>query len=96
MRFWRPAISRSNPGSPTFPLESGGGREKNDVEEIEKVLGVLWNRRTDLVSISMNIPTLSAPSLTKRTISGIMAGIYDVFDFGAPVIVTGKMKLQDL
>ncbi|XP_074655631.1 uncharacterized protein LOC141909144 [Tubulanus polymorphus] len=44
----------------------------------------------------MSIPSSVTLPLTKRCITAIISGIYDVFGFGAPAIVKRKIGLQEL
>lgn len=63
----------------------------------EKVLGVIWDRVHDELSVSVKPPPWKIPDkLTKRLVLSALAGVFDVIGLVAPVILVAKIWLQEL
>lgn len=62
----------------------------------EKVLGIIWDKEGDKLSVRTVQHDSDFGPYTKRAVLSIMAGIYDVFGFVAPIIVTAKIMMQQL
>ncbi|XP_028159005.1 uncharacterized protein LOC114351861 [Ostrinia furnacalis] len=65
------------------------------VDEIIKILGLTWNRRTDVFEYSVQLPPISEP-VTKRKVISDISKLYDPLGWLAPVIVKAKMFIQKL
>lgn len=64
-------------------------------EAPNKVLGLKWNPTEDSFCISIPEPSLTRP-VTKRKILSIIAQCYDPLGFLSPIIITGKLMMQEL
>ncbi|XP_063825295.1 uncharacterized protein LOC135074843 [Ostrinia nubilalis] len=65
------------------------------VDEIIKILGLTWNRRTDVFEYFVQLPPISEP-VTKRKVISDISKLYDPLGWLAPVIVKAKMFIQKL
>ncbi|XP_045490597.1 uncharacterized protein LOC123690703 [Pieris rapae] len=63
--------------------------------EIVKILGLTWNRRTDEFEYSVQLPPISIP-VTKRKVISDIARLYDPLGWIAPAIVKAKILIQKL
>ena len=61
------------------------------------VLGLLWHRQKDILSIKIDVEQLLLEVLpTKRIILSIIAGIFDPLGIFAPVTIHGKLIIQSV
>lgn len=60
-----------------------------------KTLGLLWNRHTDTLQYSVNMP-LSPTRITKRQILSYTSQIFDPLGLLSPVTITSKIIMQEL
>ncbi|XP_070167756.1 uncharacterized protein [Polyergus mexicanus] len=58
-------------------------------------LGVLWSPSTDSFSLRVT-PSVSSNSSTKRSVLSVVARFFDPLGWAAPVLVYGKIFVQDL
>lgn len=65
------------------------------LNNLVKVLGVIWNRLTDNFEYTINLPE-PKKSVTKRQILSEVARLYDPLGWIAPVVVVAKMIIQKL
>lgn len=65
------------------------------LNNLVKVLGVIWNRLTDNFEYTINLPEPTQP-ITKRQILSEVAKLYDPLGWIAPVVVVAKMVIQKL
>ncbi|XP_063985390.1 uncharacterized protein LOC135166760 [Diachasmimorpha longicaudata] len=63
-------------------------------ESVTKVLGLCWHQSTDTFRYKSR--RFNAATITKRTVSSEIAQIFDPLGFIAPVVVQGKVLLQEL
>ena len=75
----------------------GGKHDINDEEE-QKVLGLLWNHKTDKLSVDLSKVVENARSLplTKRSVLSVVAQIYDPLGWITPVVIPMKILFQKL
>ena len=75
----------------------GGGHLLNEAEE-HKVLGIIWNHSSDLLSIDLNKVVENAKLLppTKRSLLKVVAQVNDPLGWISPVIITMKILFQKL
>jgi hypothetical protein len=71
-----------------------------DCTDTEKVLGTKWHKSTDSRSIQVTETKATKEArqipLTKRLVLSTMATAFDVFGLGSPVIIIGKILMQEL
>lgn len=60
-----------------------------------KILGVSWNRGTDIFEYTLNLSAVKQP-ITKRQILSDVAKLYDPLGWLAPVVVLAKILIQKL
>lgn len=65
-------------------------------EDLTKVLGLSWNRRTDDFDYSVKLSSDSAGPQTKREIIGEICRLYDPLGWVSPCIITAKIFIQKL
>ncbi|XP_028982670.1 uncharacterized protein LOC107048746 [Diachasma alloeum] len=63
-------------------------------ESVTKVLGLCWHQSTD--TFRYKSKDFNPATITKRVVSSEIAQIFDPLGFIAPVVVQGKILLQDL
>ncbi|XP_028982434.1 uncharacterized protein LOC107045164 [Diachasma alloeum] len=63
-------------------------------ESVTKVLGLCWHQSTD--TFRYKSKDFNTATITKRVVSSEIAQIFDPLGFIAPVVVQGKILLQDL
>jgi hypothetical protein len=63
-------------------------------QEEQKILGIKWDPSEDVFTVSINIPTKEI--FTKRNILSEVASIFDPLGFLQPIIITGKLFIQQL
>ena len=70
----------------------GGKHDINDEEE-QKVLGLLWNHKTDKLSVDLSkvVENASSLPLTKRSVLSVVAQIYDPLGWITPVVIPMKI-----
>ena len=75
----------------------GGKHDINDEEE-QKVLGLLWNHKTDELSVDLRMVVENARSLplTKRSVLSVVAQVYDPLGWITPVVIPMKILFQKL
>ncbi|XP_046963315.1 uncharacterized protein LOC124532456 [Vanessa cardui] len=66
---------------------------KND--EVVKILGLTWNRRTDNFEYSVQLPPISKP-VTKRKIISDIGKLFDPMGWLSPAIIKAKIIIQKL
>ncbi|XP_047993587.1 uncharacterized protein LOC125232020 [Leguminivora glycinivorella] len=64
-------------------------------EEVNKILGLTWDRSRDQFAYTVQLPSPTAP-VTKRKVTSDIAKLYDPLGWIAPSIVTAKMFIQKL
>ncbi|UYV82292.1 hypothetical protein LAZ67_21001624 [Cordylochernes scorpioides] len=69
--------------------ETFNPRERNDT----KVLGLLWNRKTDTLNCMINLEILPSV-ITRRVILSLVQKLFDPLGFYSPVMITPKILLQ--
>ncbi|CAK1584061.1 unnamed protein product [Parnassius mnemosyne] len=65
------------------------------IDEIIKILGLTWNRRTDNFEYSVQLPPLVEP-ITKRKVISDIARLFDPMGWIAPAIIKAKIFIQQL
>ena len=75
-----------------------GGKHYINDEEEQKVLGLLWNHKTDKFSVDLSKVVENARSLplTKRSILSVVAQVYDPLGWITPVVIPMKIIFQKL
>ncbi|XP_045493460.1 uncharacterized protein LOC123692730 [Colias croceus] len=68
---------------------------KLKIDEIMKILGLTWNRRTDEFEYVVKLPQLSPP-VTKRKVISEISRLFDPVGWLAPVIISAKVFIQKL
>ncbi|GFV11465.1 integrase catalytic domain-containing protein [Trichonephila clavipes] len=63
--------------------------------EISKVLGMLWNRKNDILSCEVDLSIEMTEPLTRRKLLSIAQRIFDHIGFCCPVILHPKLLLQE-
>ncbi|UYV78566.1 hypothetical protein LAZ67_16002013 [Cordylochernes scorpioides] len=63
------------------------------VEKDTKVLGLLWNRKTDTLNCMIN-PEILPSLITRRVILTLVQKLFDPLGFYSPVMITPKILLQ--
>ncbi|XP_062713287.1 uncharacterized protein LOC134290230 [Aedes albopictus] len=83
---------------PESERESPKALEEQGINTVIKVLGILWDPRSDDFLFSIKSPNFDAESEsnTKRSILSEIAKLYDPLGFLAPVIVLAKLLMQQL
>lgn len=66
-----------------------------DLDQASKTLGVMWDSRKDHLYFEVNLD-LQEKVTSKRNMLSQIAKLYDPLGIIAPVIVFGKIKMQDL
>nr|XP_049703353.1 uncharacterized protein LOC126056028 [Helicoverpa armigera] len=64
-------------------------------DEVVKVLGLIWNQRTDNFRYAVNVAQEPGP-VTKRKIISHIAKLYDPLGWVAPCVITAKIIIQKL
>ncbi|KAL0818485.1 hypothetical protein ABMA28_008940 [Loxostege sticticalis] len=64
-------------------------------DEIVKLLGLTWNRRTDEFQYTVTLPPQTGP-VTKRKVLSDIARLYDPLGWLAPCIIKAKILIQKL
>ena len=66
----------------------GGKHDINDEEE-QKVLGILWNHKTDKLRVDMSkvVENARSPPLTKRSILSLVAQVFDPLGWITSVVI---------
>lgn len=77
---------------------SNGEFSNVQIKMDEKVLGVNWDCTSDEISVLVRIPKKIKidESLTKRLVLSRMASVFDILGMAAPVIIRGKILMQNL
>ncbi|XP_059062116.1 uncharacterized protein LOC131854947 [Achroia grisella] len=65
------------------------------IDSVMKILGLTWNRRSDVFEYSVQLPPLSEP-VTKRKVISDVARLFDPLGWIAPTIITAKVFIQKL
>ena len=65
-------------------------------ESTTKILGVPWEKKTDVVRVSLEACQLTVSPLTKRKILAAINGVYDLLGWASPVMITGKIVFSEL
>lgn len=68
---------------------------KLKMDEVVKLLGLTWNRRTDEFRYSVTLPLEPGP-VTKRRIISHIARLYDPLGWAAPCVIVAKILIQKL
>ncbi|XP_063830967.1 uncharacterized protein LOC135080214 [Ostrinia nubilalis] len=68
---------------------------KLKLDQTVKILGLTWNRDDDFLQYSVILPPATAP-VTKRTIIGDIARLFDPLGWIAPTIIIAKIFIQRL
>ena len=68
---------------------------KSENTNVQKVLGLAWNRTKDNFEYSVSLPVLSEP-VTKRKVVSDISRLFDLLGWIAPTIVTAKIFIQKL
>ena len=69
---------------------------KLDTDKTIKILGLTWNPKLDHFQYTVNLPTIAAGPVTKRTIISEIARLFDPLGWIAPSIVIAKTFIQKL
>lgn len=69
--------------------------EKEEVENVKKVLGVAWQPETDEITFESPFKLDSQPK-TKWQLFSEIASLYDPMGYLAPMIVKAKLKMQEV
>ncbi|KAL0839852.1 hypothetical protein ABMA28_016477 [Loxostege sticticalis] len=75
--------------------ETAGSNLELKIDEIIKILGLTWNRRTDDFEYSVQLPPIVEPVTKRRVISDI-AKMFDPMGWIAPAIIKAKIFIQQL
>jgi hypothetical protein len=60
------------------------------------ILGIPWEKTTDVVRVSLEACQLTVSPLTKRKILAAINGVYDLLGWASPVMITGKILFIEL
>nr|CAB3263249.1 uncharacterized protein LOC108949296 [Phallusia mammillata] len=66
---------------------------KDDTGQVERVLGVSWNYRTDTFQFDVKV---KEKPITRRGILSVVSSLFDPLGFVAPVVLQARMLLQEL
>lgn len=61
-----------------------------------KILGVPWDKSTDVLHVDFEPCLRTALPLTKRKILAAINGVYDILGWASPVTITGKILFSEL
>lgn len=61
-----------------------------------KMLGLQWHPVEDVLRIDAELSDITGVTLTKRTVSSLIASVFDPLGIASPVTIRGKILLQDL
>ena len=65
-------------------------------DRYNKVLGMIWDRNDDVISLKNSQCTNTEVKITKRTVLRDIAGVFDPLGLYSPVLIKPKLFLQDL
>ena len=65
-------------------------------ESTTKIIGVPWEKKTDVVRVSLEACQLTVSPLTKCKILAAINGVYDLLGWASPVMITGKILFSEL
>ena len=65
-------------------------------ESTTKILGVPWEKKMDVVRVSLEACQLTVSPLTKRMILAAINGVYDLLGWASPLMITGKILFSEL
>lgn len=68
---------------------------KLKVDEVIKLLGLSWNRKSDAFRYSVTVPN-QTKNITKRTIISDISRLYDPLGWVAPSVIVAKILIQKL
>lgn len=78
-------------------FQEGTGSDMEIVgDDVTKILGLTWNRRTDEFDYSVRLSSESSVPETKRQIISEICRLYDPLGWIAPCIITAKIFIQKL
>ena len=66
--------------------------ENKEQDSKSKVLGVTWEKTDDMFQVDFNSYLLADASLTKRKMLGIINGVFDMFGWISPVMITVQKR----
>lgn len=94
-KFEREARSIMTSGK--FDLRGWESTGDSSANETSLVLGLLWNKRRDVISINPAlVPVESSENVTKREMLSASHRIFDPIGFSSPVTLLPKLLLQEL
>ena len=64
-------------------------------ESTAKILGVPWEKKTDVVRVNLEACQLTVSPSTKRKIFATINGVYDLAGWASPVMITGKIMFSE-
>lgn len=65
-------------------------------ENVTKILGMLWDARSDTFRYKLNLDTSATKVITKRSMLSIIARIFDPLGLLAPTVLLAKVLIQGL
>lgn len=68
---------------------------KLKIDDVMKILGLTWNRKSDEFEYAVQLPPLSPP-VTKRKVISEISRLFDPLGWLAPVIISAKIFIQKL
>ncbi|XP_071088959.1 uncharacterized protein [Haliotis cracherodii] len=82
---------------------SNGGKFKNSEykenimwTEEQKILGVVWDPKDDVLKYKVKQPDLKGSNLTKRIVLSELSKVYDPIGFAGAYLIKGKVMMQQL
>jgi len=80
-----------------FELRGWESSHDSGASETTLVLGILWNKNKDTISVNPIVLNLNVPSvITKRVILSAMHKIFDLISFTCPISLLPKLLLKEL
>lgn len=76
-------------------IEVNNNNRKIKMDEVMKILGIAWDRKTDEFRYTINLPTQQIP-ITKRRVISDISRIFDPLGWAAPCVVVSKIFIQKL
>jgi len=86
------AVDRVMEGEETYAKSLVGNRGNGET----KILGTLWNKAHDTLSINFKTCLKADKPLTKRKIISAINSIYDVLGWSSPVTITAKLIFSEV
>lgn len=86
------SVEKVTEGEETYAKSLVGNRGNRET----KILGTLWNKARDTLSIDFKTCLKEDKPLTKRKMISTINSIYDVLGWGSPVTITAKLLFSEV